>query len=77
MVFYNFLWQCPQSYNKFKEYDVSNFKIFNVMKFMSKSKISLVLLSIIFTNKFWSSQLDMLYLRINTTIELTMRPFLV
>ena len=37
MIFYKFLWWCPQVYNEFKEYEKkSNFKNVKVMKFMSK-----------------------------------------
>ena len=42
----------------------SNFKIVKVMKSMSKTRIYHLLLSIIFNNKYWRSQLDFLHFSI-------------
>ena len=42
----------------------SNFKIVKVMKFMSKTALDHLLLSIIFNDKHWRSQLDFLHLSI-------------
>ena len=40
MVFYKFLWWCPQVDNEFKEYEKnSNFKIFKVMKMYVQNQI--------------------------------------
>ena len=63
MIFYKILWWCPEVYNEFKKYEEkSNFKIFKFMKSTSKTKFTLLLLSITFNDKFWRSQLNILCL---------------
>ena len=65
MVFYKVLWWSPQVDNEFKEYKKnSNFKIVKIMRFMSKTRLIQLLLSIIVNDKFWRSQLDILNLSI-------------
>ena len=59
MIFYKtYIWWWSQVYNIFKEYeDKINFKIVKVMKFMSKTKYSHLLLSITSNDKFWRPHL--------------------
>ena len=55
MFLYMLLWWWPQVHNELKEYEKkSNFKLFMVMKFMFKTIVNYVLLSIISNDMFWS-----------------------